>query len=90
MPVAPQTADGGVAYAQARRPERTSLYEVVRDNLETLHGAIADGALEVQAAEAREEKELEAYPRLRPPLSGLRAPSLSRDLRREPARRILL
>jgi hypothetical protein len=27
------------------RPETTALYEVVRDNLETLYGAIGDGAL---------------------------------------------
>ncbi len=31
-----------------RRPESTALYEVVRDNLETLFGAIDDGALAVR------------------------------------------
>lgn len=30
------------------RPEATALYEVVRDNLETLYGAIGDGALTVR------------------------------------------
>jgi hypothetical protein len=29
------------------RPETTALYEVVRDNLETLYGAIDDGAIAV-------------------------------------------
>lgn len=43
-----------------RHPERTSLYEVVRDNLETLHGAIADGALDVRLAK-HQKHELEAY-----------------------------
>lgn len=33
---------------QRHRPETTALYDVVRDNLETLYGAIADGALDVQ------------------------------------------
>ncbi|HKQ70353.1 MAG TPA: hypothetical protein VJT73_13480 [Polyangiaceae bacterium] len=33
---------------QRHRPERTALYEVVRDNLETLYGAIDDGALDVR------------------------------------------
>jgi hypothetical protein len=28
-----------------RRPETTTLYEAVRDNLETLYGAVDDGAL---------------------------------------------
>lgn len=35
---------------ERRRPERTALYEVVRDNLETLYGAVEDGALEVRIA----------------------------------------
>ena len=43
-----------------RRPERTALYEVVRDNLETLYGAIDDGALEVRLGK-HAKKELEAY-----------------------------
>jgi hypothetical protein len=33
---------------ERRRPERTSLYELVRDNLETLYGAIDDGVLDVR------------------------------------------
>jgi hypothetical protein len=33
-----------VAY-ERRRPETTTLYQVVADNLETLYGAIDDGAL---------------------------------------------
>jgi hypothetical protein len=43
-----------------RHPERTSLYEVVRDNLETLYGAIADGALDMRLAK-HQKQELEAY-----------------------------
>ena len=43
-----------------RRPERTALYEVVRDNLETLYGAIDDGALEVRIGK-HAKKELEGY-----------------------------
>ena len=42
------------------RPETTELYEVVRDNLETLFGAIGDGAIAVRIPkDAR--KELESY-----------------------------
>ena len=38
------------------RPESTALYEVVRDNIETLLGAIDDGALAVRIPRhAREE-----------------------------------
>jgi hypothetical protein len=48
-----------IVYAR-RHPERTSLYEVVRDNLETLYGAIADGALDVRLAK-HQRRELEAY-----------------------------
>jgi Transposase zinc-binding domain/Putative transposase len=48
-----------ILYAR-RHPERSSLYEVVRDNLETLSGAIADGALEVRLAK-HAKHELEAY-----------------------------
>ena len=33
---------------QRHRPETTALYEVVRDNIETLFGAINDGALPVR------------------------------------------
>jgi hypothetical protein len=33
---------------QRHRPEATALYELVRDNLATLYGAIDDGALDVR------------------------------------------
>jgi hypothetical protein len=42
------------------RPETTALYEVVRDNLETLYGAIGDGALAVRIPK-HARKELEGY-----------------------------
>ena len=45
---------------ERRRPETTALYEVVRDNLETLYGAIDDGALDVRVPK-HAKKELEAY-----------------------------
>jgi hypothetical protein len=45
---------------ERHRPETTALYEVVRDNLETLYGAIADGALDVRIPK-HAKKELEAY-----------------------------
>jgi hypothetical protein len=41
-------------------PETTALYEVVRDNLETLYGAIDDGAIDVRLPK-HAKKELEAY-----------------------------
>ena len=43
-----------------RRPEATPLYELVRDNLETLYGAIDDGALQVRIGK-HARKELEGY-----------------------------
>ena len=43
-----------------RRPELTALYEVVRDDLETLCGAIDDGAVDVKLP-GHAKKELEAY-----------------------------
>jgi hypothetical protein len=43
-----------------RRPETTVLYETVRDNLETLYGAIDDGALDVRLPK-HAIKELSAY-----------------------------
>ena len=43
-----------------RRPETTGLYEVVRDNLETLYGAIGDGAIAVRLPK-HARKELEAF-----------------------------
>ncbi len=42
------------------RPENTALYDVVRDNLETLYGAIDDGVLEVRLPK-HAKKELDAY-----------------------------
>ena len=43
-----------------RDPRTTALYEVVRDNLETLYGAIEDGAIAVRIPK-HARKELEAY-----------------------------
>ena len=43
-----------------RRPEASALYEVVRDNLETLYGAVDDGALAVKIPK-HARKELDAY-----------------------------
>jgi hypothetical protein len=43
-----------------REPETTALYEVVRENLETLYGAIDDGALAMRIPK-HARKELEAY-----------------------------
>ncbi len=40
---------------QRHHPETTVLYEVVRDNLETLYGAIDDGALAVRISEHARE-----------------------------------
>ena len=45
---------------ERHRPERTTLYAVVRDNLETLYGAIDEGALDVKVSK-HARKELEAY-----------------------------
>ena len=45
---------------ERRRPEKTALYELVRDNLETLYGAMDDGALDVRLPK-HQRKELEAY-----------------------------
>ena len=42
------------------RPETTALSEVVRDNLETLYGAIGDGAIAVRIPK-HARKELEAH-----------------------------
>ena len=49
----------GVVY-ERRRPERTTLYEVVRDNVETLYGAIDDGAIAIRIPQ-HAKKELDAY-----------------------------
>jgi hypothetical protein len=45
---------------QPRRPEETTLYQVVQDNLATLHGAVDDGALAI-ALPKFVKKELEGY-----------------------------
>jgi len=45
---------------ERRRPEATTLYEVVQDNLETLYGAVDDGALKL-ALPPFVRKELEGY-----------------------------
>jgi hypothetical protein len=45
---------------ERHRPEHTTLYAVVRDNLETLYGAIGDGALDVKVSK-HARKELEGY-----------------------------
>ncbi|WP_437779937.1 transposase zinc-binding domain-containing protein [Sorangium sp. So ce1097] len=49
----------GVVY-ERRRPEKTTLYEIVRDNVETLYGAVDDGAIAVRIPK-HAKKELEAY-----------------------------
>ncbi|WP_437568582.1 transposase zinc-binding domain-containing protein [Sorangium sp. So ce542] len=49
----------GVVY-ERRRPEKTTLYEIVRDNVETLYGAIDDGAIAVRIPK-HAKKEIEAY-----------------------------
>jgi hypothetical protein len=67
---------------ERRRPERTALYEVVRDNLETLYGAIDDGALDIKLAK-HAKKELEGVPGLRVALPRLCAATL-RIVQREP------
>jgi hypothetical protein len=43
-----------------RRPEETTLYAVVRDNLATLYGAVADGALPISLP-AFVRKEFDGY-----------------------------
>jgi hypothetical protein len=43
-----------------RRPEETTLYAVVRDNLATLYGAVEDGALPISLP-AFVRKELDGY-----------------------------
>ncbi len=55
----PTVACGAVVY-ERRRPETTALYEPVRDNLETLYGAIDDGALGAKLPK-HARKELEGY-----------------------------
>ena len=43
---------------ERRRPEATTLYEVVRDNLETLYGAVEDGAVKLRPRFVRKEVEV--------------------------------
>jgi transposase-like zinc-binding protein len=57
--VATRVGERANAY-QRRRPQTTALYEVVRDNLETLYAAIDDGALAVRLPK-HAKKELEAF-----------------------------
>ncbi|HTN83432.1 MAG TPA: hypothetical protein VL242_07095 [Sorangium sp.] len=52
------SASTGIVY-ERRRPEKTTLYEVVRDNVETLYGAIDDGAVAIRIPE-HAKHELEA------------------------------
>jgi hypothetical protein len=59
-PDASAAARVGAAGYQRHRPETTALYELVRDNLDTLYGAIDDGALDVRLSK-HAKKELEAY-----------------------------
>ncbi len=51
---------GEIGVYRRHRPETTALYEVVRDNLETLLGAVDDGALAVRIPK-HARKELLAY-----------------------------
>jgi hypothetical protein len=57
---APPGASASSGVYRRHRPETTALYEVVRDNLETLYGAIDDGAIAVRILK-HARKELEAY-----------------------------
>ena len=45
---------------ERRRPETTTLYQIVQDNLETLYGAVDDGAVKL-ALPRFVRKELEGY-----------------------------
>ncbi len=60
---------------ERHRPETTTLYAVVRDNVETLYAAVAAG-FEGAALPQFVRRELEGYPRLRPALPRLRAPQV--------------
>ncbi len=59
QPQARLCSSGSEGYSR-RRPEFTALYAVVRDNLETLYGAISNGALDVRVPK-HARRELEAY-----------------------------
>ena len=56
----PPKTDAAPSVYRRHRPEATALYEVVRDNLETLFGAINDGALAVRIPR-QARRELLAY-----------------------------
>ena len=56
----PPAASAAAPRYRRHQPETTALYEVVRDNLETLYGAIEDGAIAVRIPK-HARKELEAY-----------------------------
>jgi hypothetical protein len=75
----PPVANAAPLRYRRREPETTALHEVVRDNLETLYGAIDDGA----HPEARPEG-AGGLPRLWPAVPRLRAPAV-RVLPGEPA-----
>jgi len=60
QPAALLPARRGTADYARHRPEKTALYEIVRDNLDTLYGAIDDGALDVKLPK-HARKELDAY-----------------------------
>ncbi len=59
MPAAAGHSTSAPRYRR-HQPETTALYEVVRDNLETLYGAIDDGVLGVRIPK-HAPKELESY-----------------------------
>jgi hypothetical protein len=59
-PTSAASANPSSGAYQRHQPETTALYEVVRDNLETLYGAIDDGAIAVRIPK-HARKELEAY-----------------------------
>ena len=69
-----------------RQPQDTTLYAVVRDNLETLYGAVDEGAVTI-ALPAFVKKELEGYLDCGLPCRGFTRPKM-RELRRAASRRV--
>jgi hypothetical protein len=59
-PRRPKDSPGAPAIYRRCRPETTALYEVVRDNIETLCGTIDDGAVAVRIPQ-NAWRELETY-----------------------------
>jgi len=59
MPFGPAVASVAITY-ERHRSEATTLYQVVQENLETLYGAVDDGAVKV-APPPFGKKELEGY-----------------------------